>query len=350
MAGAAVELVLGWQRSARAKVARADAAARASGEKARVAGKRAAGERGKYYMRALMWARALELCEERGAEFASSVRSLADLNDKDYDECLARVDRWVKDHPSLLLKHGLQKGRGPASHADRPQSQLLGSRAVVEQETEGDGKRAEDYNGSKGGRIFKWYTPRVMAVESLGRFGKHPTDLQEREWMEVLRAVNATVRRQDAMATACVEEYAGPQCYAHRSDLARVRANAPVASSGACVGVDETESVADLRRCWFKCDAPRCGRMRCLSVRALGALSQQTYLKTQRGSALNVDWSEWLQDAGFRWGQFVEAQRLAGAFGSGGGAVTCGEGESGGEEQGVDDDGEELSGPDAHGV
>ena len=284
------------------------------------------------------------MCEERGAGFASSVSSLADLNDKDYDECLARVDRWVKDHPSLVLKHGLQKGRGPASHAARPQSQSAGSRAVAEVEIVEDGKHAEDYNGSEGGRIFKWYTPRVMALVSLNRFGKQPTDLQEREWMEVLHAVNETVRMQDAIATACVEEYAGPQCYAHRFDLARLRANAPVASSGACVGVGETESVAALGRCWLKCDAPRCGRVRCLSSRALGALSQQTYLKTQRGSALNVDWGEWLQDAGFRWDQFVEAQTLAGALGSGGGAVACGEGEWDAEEQEMDADGEELSG------
>ena len=112
-----------------------------------------------------------------------------------------------------------------------------------------------------------------MALESDKLFGKAPTDLQEREWMEVLRSVSAIVRKQDAIATSCVREYAGPQCYAHRFDNARVRANAPVAATGAeAPSVGDDEAVSELASCWFTCDAPHCRRKRFLSSRAAAAL------------------------------------------------------------------------------
>ncbi len=114
-----------------------------------------------------MWAKASKLAEERRGVGAADLQFLSELSDAEYDECLARVDKWIKDHPSLVTKHRLERGRGPTSHANRSPPDSARARAVGAAESCAEGGGPEAYNGAGGGREFKWYTPRAMALESL---------------------------------------------------------------------------------------------------------------------------------------------------------------------------------------
>ena len=95
-----------------------------------------------------MWDTATRLDTDEGRAERGELRSLTDLTDADYDDCLAKVSESLKAHaPSrrrgetILLKPEV----GPRSSADR-------------------GGEAEAYNGEDGGRVFMWYIRSVYEL------------------------------------------------------------------------------------------------------------------------------------------------------------------------------------------
>ena len=147
-------------------------------------------------------------------ELRSSVNSVADLHDVEYESCLEKVHAHVKYNKSSLSKK-YECGKGARSVEDRG----------VGDEEQRFGSELEQYNGIDGGRVFKWYT-RGVFNKHLSSKGTSERSCTERQCVDALAAASEELRVNGL--TAALAPFAGPQCFAHLNAASvecRVHAN-----------------------------------------------------------------------------------------------------------------------------
>ena len=258
----------------------------------------------RWYTRALMWDTATALdTDERRAE-RGELRSLADLTDAEYDDCLVKVSESLKANaPSrrrgekILIKPDV----GPRGSADR-------------------GGESEAYNGEDGGRVFRWYVRRVYEDELL-KMGAGRDTGTEAQCVRALRLTSLRLRLQPQV-TSKLREYAGPQCYPQRLKRERWRANEPEKQPGP---QEERPLILEqFKDCWMRCDV--CHRRRLVKLECLPALTNENFRAGANGER-DENWREWLRGAEARYDAFLAQREHAGhGAGAGGDGGTGGRG------------------------
>ena len=241
-----------------------------------------------YYARNLMWHEAQKLdTPERQAD-REQLRSIADLEEEEFNLCLERVHKYVTDHVGQQ-KH-IEKSKGSQSFADYKANPDLA-----------------EYNGIGGGRVFRWYS-RAIFERHLRTMHPlwcgpprqvHEGDLTERQCMQALRATSSEIQRFPSVFVSMVE-YSGPQCFPHVSEPGRREANAQVFSSRRTADEEQKrEASGGFRGKWRCCDD--CKRWRYLSQNAAAVFDRDACLAACYG---NADWGAWLKAAPARYRSF----------------------------------------------
>ena len=249
-----------------------------------------------WYTRARMWAEASLLDtpqrqEERGRE----IHSLEDLTAAEYASCLDRVDGYFKYNQKLQAAVGrpsgfVERDKGPRT-ADERASQ------------------AADYNGRGGGRSFKWYW-RPIFERCLRRFGSERYGLEtctEKQCMQALQAASEELSR-FPLVTVSLAAFAGPQCFPHLKDPARVRANEVARSRAAAGGSKSLQVFRQVEEGWLRCDA--CRKWRLVDRQCLPSLTPAAFSAQKEGCA-DFDWGAWVAAARGRYQAFLEERSAA---------------------------------------
>ena len=135
--------------------------------------------------------------------------------------------------------------------------------------------------------------------------------------MQVLRAVSVELHR-FPLVTASLAAFAGPQCFPHLKNAARVRANDVERGDAAAAVSARSSGFRQLEEGWLQCDA--CGKWRLVDRGCLPSLAPAEF-SVRRPGCSDFDWGAWVDEAPERYRIFLEEMLV----GSGGGAVEAAE-------------------------
>ena len=249
-----------------------------------------------WYARHMMW--------DYASKEAPGIDYLRELLDKDYEECLKKMNGYVKKHRSREHKK-YEIGRGVRNRDDR------GGKEDSKYGTE-----RERYNGRGGGRVFKWYSQAVFN-SYLKRMGASEETCTERQCMAALEATSDDLRKYD-MVTDNLIPYAGPQCYPHldkgsleyRAKQGKLKTEAPDGDIDAQHERRAEASTVLHDGCWLTCD--QCGKWRCVARDSLPVVRGFGFFEPL---ATDLDWEQWLAGAEERYEAIGRAQSRAEAVG-----------------------------------
>ena len=147
-----------------------------------------------WYSRSALWHAAKEYCDlvRRG-----EATRLEELNADDLAPLLRRVDEHFKKNQHQRVKQGIEKDKGPGTVQEWYANEEL-----------------PDYNGARGGRVFKWYSPAVM-IRELFKLGVERGTCSEMQAMCALSETSHRLSLHSNSRRGACEEFAGPQCFAH---------------------------------------------------------------------------------------------------------------------------------------
>ena len=155
------------------------------------------------YTRHLMWRFALKVRAFPHNKEKGVLNYLVDLSFDERREALQRTNDFIR----FNCRDVVEQGCGPWAPADV------------------DDEDFARYNGRGGGRVFKYFEPDLFLTE-LGQMGVDASTCTERQCMSALGNTSAHIAKNfSAEYMKGMVQFAGPQCYPHLRDGARMRAN-----------------------------------------------------------------------------------------------------------------------------
>ena len=164
------------------------------------------------------------------------------------------------------------------------------------------------YNGEGGGRVFTWDRKGLFGwfLNQLGYAGRDLSKCSERQCMDALLATSGKLRL-FPMETAELQPFAGPQCYPHLSEKARLNANSKKpATSGEAASPDIVRARQQLQDCWLKCHD--CGSWRLVDRCSFPALDPEAFAADPENQE-DVKWRIYLEGAEGRNKSFLQRRR-----------------------------------------
>ena len=129
------------------------------------------GRRRHWYTRHYMWEMAQKVRRMPRYEARGELRTVTEMENDEYNDCLERVDDYLRKHKSLRDVNRVGRDMGPRGAQERDWPGFAESEA---------------HNGEGGGRVFKWYSPAVFALE-LQRRGVDRVTCTEKQCVDALR-------------------------------------------------------------------------------------------------------------------------------------------------------------------
>ena len=244
----------------------------------------------KLFARYRLWFEAAKLGSED-----RRVHDLTDLIVEELHRCVVNVHEHFRKHPRLQARAGaktmgfVKPGQGPAARADLADPGFA-------------------YNGEGGGRVFSWYRKGLFGwfLNQLGYAGRDLSKCSERQCMDALLATSEKLRL-FPMETAELQPFAGPQCYPHLSEKARLDANSKKpAKSGEAASPDIVRARQQLQDCWLKCHG--CGSWRLVDRCSFPALDPEAFAADLENQE-DVKWRIYFDGTAWRNKLFLQRRR-----------------------------------------